>query len=70
MSLGKEKSEWRRTSNLMLLTANMQRKTPLPPDHFYPFKEQPRELSVAEREAIIKAGWIDKPTAELTSPVP
>lgn len=67
MTTGREKSEWRRTSNQMQLMANLKRKTPLAPDYFYPFKDPPRELSVAEREAIIKASWIDKPTAELSN---
>ena len=51
----------------MTLTANMQRKSPLAWDYFNPFRDPPRELSVAEREAIIKASWIDKPTAELSN---
>jgi len=65
MTIGHEKSEWRRTSQMMTLTANMNRKSPLDWNHFYPFKEPARQMSVAEKEAIIKAMWIDKPTIEV-----
>lgn len=63
MARGRERADWTRTSRLMTLTANMQRKSPLDWDYFNPYREPPPELSQEQREAMVKAMFV-KPKPE------
>ena len=52
----------------MALTSNCHRtKNPVDWNFYNPFKDHPRELTVAEKEAIIASQWINNPTVEVSN---